>query len=261
MRVCRGARGHCTRIGLWYVPSMSPWVPSSRFDTSRLIERRMRKKRAAGTASVRASSFSTTDPRRPKRVETLVEHPDEVVLGVAERLGRDGARVGEHVAPLFGDEAQRVAEHLRQVVVHQQRFVLVHRQRRVTFGRIEDDPEASLRDASARHEVRELIADAEARILQVDRIDRMRRDGHQDARLLDGLLLAETDEAREPPSRPAVNHPVEIHEADRFTWPVRVRHARPQSAGDEREVRIRVPRLDRALLASRSSRRSSWSCS
>ena len=67
-----------------------------RCDTSRLTDRRMRKKREAGTASVRAITFSTIDPRRP-RCRGPVEHPHQVVLRVAERLGRHGARVGQRV--------------------------------------------------------------------------------------------------------------------------------------------------------------------
>src|SRR5262245_23964289 len=63
-----------------------------------------------------------------KRIETLVEHPDEIVLRVAERLGRHGARVGERTPALLLEEPERVSEHFRQVVLHQERFVLVDRQ-------------------------------------------------------------------------------------------------------------------------------------
>ena len=62
------------------------------------------------------------------------------------------------------------------------------------------------------------------------------------------LLLPEPDQPRQPAARAAVHHAVEVHEAHGFVWAVRVRHARPQPAGDEREMRVRVPWLDRALL-------------
>ena len=57
----------------------------------------MRKKREAGTASVRAIAFSTIDPRKPERIETFVEHAHHVVLRVAERLVRHGARIRQRM--------------------------------------------------------------------------------------------------------------------------------------------------------------------
>ncbi len=52
----------------------------------------------------------------------------------------------------------------------------------------------------------------------------------------------------QPPPRPAVDHAVEVDEEDRLVGTVGMRDARAQPAGDERQVRVGVARLDGALL-------------
>jgi len=106
----------------------------------------------------------------------------------------------------------------------------------VALGRVEDDAQSALGDAGPDDELGELVTDAKPRVFQVDRVDRMRGDGHLDARLADDLLLVEADQACPPAARTTVHHAVEVHEADRFTRPIRVRHARPQPTCDEGQV-------------------------
>jgi hypothetical protein len=191
-------------------------------------------------ATVLASTCSTMEPR-------LIEHLHEVVLRVVERARGHRARVGQRVARLLGEEAQRVAQHLRQVVLHQQRLELVHRQRRVPLGRIEVDAKASLADSRPLYERRELVVQPEACVLQVHRVDGVRRHRHFDPRRQDPVLGVKADHARQPSAGTPVDHPVQIHEAHRFPGAVRVPDARAQTAGNEGEVRVGVAWFDRAL--------------
>ena len=208
----------------------------------------MRKKRAAGTASVRASSFLDDRSAQAERIETLVQHADEVVLRVAERLGRHGARIGQRVPALFREEPQRVAQHLGEVVLHQQRLVLVDRQRRVALGRVERRCAA----VPCRRRRGSRTPTAARRCRAADPSGSPSRSGAPRpaprCASCDHALVVEADEARQAPPRPALDDAVEIDEEDRLAGPVRVRDARAQAAGDEREVRVGVPRLDRALL-------------
>ena len=144
----------------------------------------------------------------------------------------------------LGEESQRIAEDFGEVVTHQQRLVLVHRERRVALGRVEVDAQASLFNTGFSDELRQLIVEPEPRILEVDRIDRVLGHGHLHARGDDAVLGAEANQTRKPPSGAAVDNAVEVHEADRLTRAVRMPHAGTQPAGDEREVRIGVLRLD-----------------
>src|SRR5215216_5471013 len=75
----------------------------------------------------------------------------------------------------------------------------------------------------------------------------MLRDGYFDARPADDALGAEADQACQAPARTAFHNPVEIDETDRFAIAVRMRHARTQPAGHERQVRVGIFRLRGAL--------------
>ena len=181
-------------------------------------------------------------------LDRLVHQPHQVVLGVPERLGGNGAGVGNRVAPLLDGEAERVAQHLRQVVPHQERLVLVHREPGVPLAGVQRQAKPTLRDPLAAHEFGQLVRDAQPRVLQVDRIDRVIRDGHLDLVPRHHVLAVEADHPRVAAPRAPGVHPVEVHEADRLIRPVGVGHARPQAGGDEGQVRIGVLRLHLALL-------------
>ena len=96
-------------------------------------------------------------------------------------------------------------------------------------------------------ELRELRVDAESRILEVDRVDRMRGDRDLDARVADDAFAVEGDQSRQPPARLSVIHAVEIDPAHLFAVAIRVHDARAQATRDERQVRVGVARLDGAL--------------
>src|SRR4030095_1001725 len=117
----------------------------------------------------------------------------------------------------------------------------------MTLHRIERDAQASRRQAGVCDELRELRINAQARVLEIDRVDRVSGDRHLDACTTDNALTVEGDESRQSPPRLPVIHAVEIDPADLFTSAVRVRDARTQAPGDERQVRVRVAWLDGAL--------------
>ena len=88
-------------------------------------------------------------------------------------------RVVDHVPRLDAREAQRVAEHVDEVVLHQQRFVFVDGQADVALGRIDDQVDAGALDAGAGDDLVDALEQAELRIGEVDRVDRVLR--HRDA--------------------------------------------------------------------------------
>ena len=135
---------------------------ASRSETSRLTDRFMRRKRDAGIAIARDSTLSTIDSCSPSGVDQLVEHADEIVLRVVERLGRNRARVAEHVPGLLGHEPQRIAQDLGEIVPHQQRLVLVDRQAGVALAWRQRQPDAPLRDAVRAPPARRTLVDAQA---------------------------------------------------------------------------------------------------
>src|SRR5262245_62417463 len=92
-----------------------------------------------------------------------------------------------------------------------------------------------------------MVVDAELRVLQVDRLDRMARYRHVDPRVGDDLLVTKADHARAAPPRPPFVDPVEVHEAHRLAGPVRMRDAGAEPTGDEDQVGVRVTRLDGPL--------------
>ena len=65
----------------------------------------------------------------------------------------------------------------------------------------------------------------------------------------DFLLTVEADDGRQAPARPAIRDAVEIDEADGLVAPVYIADTRAETRGHERQVRVRVLRLDGALLA------------
>src|SRR5689334_21896485 len=99
------------------------------------------------------------------------------------------------------------------------------------LGRIEHDAKLTLARAGPRYELGERRVDAEARVLQVDRVDRVLGDRYFDARLADHPLAAEADDAGQAAARPAFDDAVEIHEADSFTLAVGMGDAGTQPAG------------------------------
>jgi hypothetical protein len=106
----------------------------------------------------------------------------------------------------------------------------------MAFGRVEHDAKLSLARAGARHEVRQRRIDPQTRIFQVDRIDRMLRDRHLDARLADDTLAAKADDARQAAARTSVDNAVEIDETDRLAFAVGMLDARTEPARHEREM-------------------------
>ena len=175
-RTVSGAGRHCTRIGVWYVPSTTAPLPGVRLsDTSRSMPRSMRKNRDAPTSSVRASRRSMNRRLQAEFVDEPVQRVHHVVLRVGQRLGRNRARIVPRVPRALGRKPQRIAQHVRQVVVHQPRFVFVDRQAGVLLGRRQFQAHAALGDAVLIDELADLVVEAEPRVLQIDRVDRVRR--------------------------------------------------------------------------------------
>ena len=70
------------------------------------------------------------------------------------------ARVVDHVARLDAREAHRVAEHVDEVVLHQQRLVFVDGQADVALRRIDDQVDARALDAGARDQLVDALEQA-----------------------------------------------------------------------------------------------------
>ena len=149
----------------------------------------------------------------------------------------------------FGGIAEGIGEDVRQVVPHEQRFVLVDGEAGMPLTRGEFEPHAPLCDTVPGDEGATLLVHAVARILQIDRIHRVRRHRHGDAQTRDVLFARVADDRRQASAGLRLVHAVEIDETHRIGRTVPVRHARAKTTGDEREVRIGVARLDGALRA------------
>src|SRR3989442_4479108 len=108
------------------------------------------------------------------------------------------------------------------------------------LARIERQVQAARADARARDEVGEVVVDTELRVLQVDGLDGMAGHGNVDARVRDDRLVAEADHAREPPAGPPVVDSIQVDEAYGLARKVRMRHAGPEAARDEDQVRIGI---------------------
>ena len=115
------------------------------------------------------------------------------------------------------------------------------------FGRIEHDAELSLAGARSRDEITQGGVDAEARILEIHRIDRMLGYRNLDPRLGDDALGPEADDASQTTPRPPFDHAVQIDETDGLAVAIRMRDAGAQPACHERQMRIGVLRLRGAL--------------
>ncbi len=115
------------------------------------------------------------------------------------------------------------------------------------FGWIERHAQAAFFDASLCDERGELRINAEPRILEIDRVDRVLRDGHLDPRRTDHALARKCDEPCEPPTWPPLVHAIEIDEVDGLVRPVRVHHAGAQATGHEGQMRVGVAWLYGAL--------------
>ena len=73
----------------------------------------------------------------------------------------------------LGRESEWIPQHFGQVVVHQPRFVFVDGQAGVLLRQGQLQVHAALRDAVLFDEFADLVVKAEARILQIDRVDGM----------------------------------------------------------------------------------------
>jgi hypothetical protein len=153
------------------------------------------------------------------------------------------------VLRLLCGEPQRVPEHFREVVPHQQRFVLVDGQARELLARTEAEAHAPLLDTVLADELVELIVQAEPRVFQVHCVDRMcGRHRHEERGLRDFDLAVVAYERGHAPPRLSGIHAVEVDERHRARPRRHVGHARAKPAADECEMRIGVGRLDRPLL-------------
>ena len=171
------------------------------------------------------------------RVAAVVDE-QLVAAGV---LGDGG---GRNANQLVGD-LQRVGEAggtVPVVVVEQNRETVE------ALHRIERDAQAPFADRGLLHEVRELFVNPQTRVLQIDRVDWVRRHGHLDTRRADHSLAAEADEARRATARASVVDAIEIDEIDRLAGAVRMGDAGPQATGDISQVRVGIARLNSALF-------------
>ena len=117
----------------------------------------------------------------------------------------------------------------------------------MTLRWVERDLEPPFGNAGLPDERLKLMVDAQPRVLEVDRVDWMSRDGDLDARGADEPLVVESDQPGASPTWPAVGDAVEIDEEHRFAGLVGMRDARPQTAGHEGQVRIGISRFDGTL--------------
>src|SRR6266545_2153829 len=99
----------------------------------------------------------------------------------------------------------------------------------MAFGRVEHDAKLSLARTGARHERRQRGIDPQARIFQIDRIDRMVRDRHLDAGLADDALAAKADDARQAAARTSFENAIEIDETHRLAVAIGMRDARTEA--------------------------------
>src|SRR5687767_6042873 len=95
----------------------------------------------------------------------------------------------------------------------------------MALDRVERDPQAPGRHPSIFDELHELRVNAETGILEVDRVDRMRRDGDFDTCVADHALAVERDQSRQAPARLSVIHAIEVYPADLLAVSIRVHHA------------------------------------
>src|SRR5262249_23572773 len=145
-------------------------------------------------------------------------------------------------------EPEGVPDDVREILLHQQRLVLVDGEARPTLLSRERDVDPPLHHAVTKDECLEAIEQAESRILQVHTIDDPRGDRNRETIPGDDLLFGEAEDARHalPPAR-AVDA-VEIDEQHGLAGPMAVGYAGAQSRADERQVRIAVARFDAALF-------------
>ena len=94
----------------------------------------------------------------------------------------------------------------------------------------------------------DLLVEAEFGVLEVHRVDRVRRDRNHQPLADDFLFLAEPDDGRLALAGLAFVHAVQVDEVDRFTRPVAVGDAVAQAGADERQVRVGILRLVPLLL-------------
>ena len=163
-----------------------------------------------------------------QRVDQAVEHADQVVLRVVERPRRDCARIAEDVPGLLGHEPEGIAQHLGQVVAHQQRFLLVHRQARVPLsGAAATGGCAPSSRACAASSSAHCSYTPSARILQVDRLDARPDTGTRPGPARQSLQRGYPTMLVSPRARPSGVDPIEIDEGHRLARAVQIGHAGP----------------------------------
>ena len=102
---------------------------------------------------------------------------------------------------------------------------------------IELHAEATSEDAGGLDERSQLLVDANARIFEIDRVDRVGRDRHLDSGRAHQSFVIEADQPRQPATGlAAFAHSIEIDEEHRFAGSIRVGNTRVQPARDERKM-------------------------
>src|SRR5262245_3438409 len=163
-------------------------------------------------------------------------------------LCANAPQAGNQPTRLLDHEAERVADYVAQIAMHQQPLVLVDRETRPTVGVRERQLNASLHHAVPIDHRLDPIEQTETGIFQIHGVDRLCSNRNPETFARDNPLLGKTDNARHPPSTTLAVDAVEIDEVDRFVRTVAVRDTAAQPGADERQVRIAVARLGLSLF-------------
>jgi hypothetical protein len=142
---------------------------------------------------------------------------------------------------------ERIAQHFDQVVLHQQRLVLIDGQADVALGLIDDEVDAGALHAGAGHQLVDALEQPQARIGQVHRINRVLRHRDHERRPRHDLVVVVGDHGGPALALQCVGLAVELDEVDRRVGPCAVGHAVAHAGADEGQVRIAVSRLDDLL--------------
>src|SRR5262245_28674655 len=172
--------------------------------------------------------------------------PEESCAG--HRARANTSQAGKQRARLLDHEAERVADHVAQVVMHQQRLVLVDREAGppVRFGECQLD--SSLRHAVAIDQGLDAIEQTETGIFQVHGIEGSGCSRNPETFARDHPLLGETHNTGDPLTRTRAIDAVEIDEIDGFVGTRVVRHTAAQPGADEGQVRVAIARLGSSLF-------------
>jgi hypothetical protein len=165
---------------------------------------------------------------------------NHVVACVAKRLAGNRERILQGIPALDFCKAQRIAEHFRQIVLHQQRFVLVDREADVTLRRIDHDVDAAMAQAALPQEMIDILEQTEARIRKVDRIDWMLRNGNAQANSRDHAFVVVGKDRGGTLAPHRRRHPIEFNKVHRRVGPSAVGDAIAQSCADVSQVRVGI---------------------